>query len=618
MIVPLWDRQQFLNFGQKIKFKTMSKSGFLMIICLLTGSFNLLAQGFSINRSSGSLYQSIPQEGIYIHQNSTQLFAGERLLYKVYCLNLKNSKLSELSKIAYVKLVDEEKNTVFSHKVRLREGVGAADFALPTDLATGSYKIIGFTSWMQSREKFSYFESDLVIINPYKVIPANYRKEVMMDSVTGDSITVAVPEVEQAEAVEEIRGDNLIDLNLDTEVINQRSSIIVLLKAVNGASKDGQYSISVKKLEAGLPSAKQTGIDYWSDKRNLTTKPSSGPIVVPELRGELYSGRVVFKEDEQGAAGKKVALSLPGDPYIFDIAQTDSNGYFFFNIDTPVNSNKAVLQLLEEDADNYAISFNEAPQPDLNSLEFPSFMIDPSAEQVILDRSINNQIENAYAGVKSDTVIKAVESIPFYRNYQQQFFLDDYTRFNTLRETMVEIIDNAWIAENGDNDPTFGVRPLDGYLESTSLLPMVVVDGLYIRDHKDVVDYNSKQLNSIAVSRDRVMIGPQLYQGLISLETKSREFPATFYRSHLINDELQRPEAQKTYFFQSYESADKNSRVPDFRYQLFWEPFLTFDNSSTQEIQLFSSDIKGSFVVELKGFTANGKPVALSKIFVVE
>ena len=329
-------------------------------------------------------------------------------------------------------------------------------------------------------------------------------------------------------------------------------------------------------------------------------------------------GRVVSKEGQQGAAGKKVALSLHGDPYIFDIAQTNAEGYFYFNLDTAVSSANAIFQLLEQDSDNYNISFNESPAPEMDALEFESFIIDKSAEELILARSINNQIENAYAGVKSDTVFKPAESIPFYRTYQEKFFLDDYTRFNTLRETMVEIVDNAWIAENGEDDPTFGVRPFDGYLESTSLLPVVIVDGLYIRDHIDVVNYNSKELTSIAVSRDRVMIGPQIFQGLISLETKSREFPVTFYRSHLINSELQRPEAQKTYFFQTYDSAEKNSRIPDYRYQLYWEPFLTFDNNSSSQIQLFSSDITGTFVVELKGFTANGKPVALSKTFVVE
>ena len=252
----------------------MNKSGLLMIICLLCGCFGLQAQGFSMSRGSGSVYQNMPQEGIYIHQNSTQLFAGERLFYKVYCLNLKNGQLSELSRIAYVKLVDQEKNTVFSHKIRLNNGTGAADFALPTDLVTGSYKIIGYTSWMQSRREARFFESDLVIINPYKVIPENYRAEIIADSIPADSLVVVETRVKPEPVAKEIIGDQLIGLDLDTENTNKRSLINVQLSALNDAVIDGQYSLTVKKLEQELPQGKQTAINYWSARRNLPSRPN--------------------------------------------------------------------------------------------------------------------------------------------------------------------------------------------------------------------------------------------------------------------------------------------------------------------------------------------------------
>ena len=596
----------------------MRKSICLLILWLIAGNYDIFAQGFSMNRGGNTVYQSMPQEGIYIHQNSSQLFAGERLFYKVYCLNLKNGSLSDLSKIAYVKLIDADKNTVFSHKVRLNKGVGMADFALPGDLATGTYKIIAYTAWMLSRSESQFYESDLIIINPYKVIPEKHLEPKVPDSLRNDSIENLTEVPKLPVQVKQELGENLISLELDKQVVNQRSVINIRLEALGSSASQGDYSLTVKKISNELPEASPAAVNYWSDKRNLSVRSTTGVQVIPELRGELYAGKVVRKDNQQGVADQKVVLSLPGDPYILDISQTDSQGNFYFNMDTPVNSSNAVFQLLDTDSEDFEISIQDVKEPELGALEFPMFKIDKSAEQLILERSINNQIENAYALVKSDTVVKPNESIPFYRNYGARYYLDDYTRFNTLRETMVEIIDHAWIAENGDRDPTFGVRPFDGYLESTGLLPVVLVDGLFIRDHKDVVDYNSKELRSIAISRDRVMIGAQLFQGLISLETKAGEFQNSFFRAHLVNDNLNRPEAQKSYFFQQYHSQDNNSKIPDFRYQLYWRPSLAFGKSAVKEFAIYSSDIKGTFEVELSGFTGTGNPVSLSKKFVVE
>ena len=114
------------------------------------------------------------------------------------------------------------------------------------------------------------------------------------------------------------------------------------------------------------------------------------------------------------------------------------------------------------------------------------------------------------------------------------------------------------------------------------------------------------------------MIGPQLFQGLISLQTKAGEFQDTFFRSHLYNSDLIRPETAKSYFFQQYNAGEGNSRIPDFRYQLYWDPAFNFEDSSTKKLAIYSSDIKGTFEVELNGFSQTGNPVSISRTFEVE
>ena len=580
----------------------------LLITCL--GGINVLSSQFSAQSSvTRQGFELLPQEGIFIHQNNKMLFAGERLYYKIYCLDLESSRLSNLSKIAYVELIDEDKSLVFRQKVRLDKGTGNGDFSIPAEVTTGSYKLIGYTSWMQNRAERPFFETDLIIINPYKVTPKPHQVERQLDTISSDSIPVIEAPIVHAKPVEVSLGEDILKMSLGESTTGTRSEVTLEIGVLNTEALNGSYSFSVRKIDEDFPQIASAPVDVWKGFSIASSSGATGTIYLPELRGELIIGKVVNKSSGEAMAGRQVVFSLPGDQYILDIAQTDQSGTFYFNINSEVATADAVLQVLGDDKDEFDILIDEQSTPDTGELDFPDFTLDKSLETKILERSIHNQIENSYASVKSDTISRPEEQLPFYRNYQQRFFLDDYTRFNTLRETMVEIIDNAWIDEN-DGDPIFGVRPMEGYLDVGGLKPMVFVDGLFIQDHKDVVDYNSKEIRRISISRDRYMVGPKVYQGLLAIETKAGDFHDVFYRGFLVNNTISRPKARRSYFFQEHGNAGKTARIPDFRYQLYWEPYLKIEQEQ-QNITFYTSDISGEFELELKGYTARGRAVSL-------
>ena len=71
---------------------------------------------------------NISQERIFVHQNTSFLITGEYLYYKVYCLNNETNGLSNFSKIAYIELINSDRNTIFKHKIILKNGVGNGDY----------------------------------------------------------------------------------------------------------------------------------------------------------------------------------------------------------------------------------------------------------------------------------------------------------------------------------------------------------------------------------------------------------------------------------------------------------------------------------------------------------
>ena len=58
-------------------------------------------------------YMLVPhQEQVYVHVNSSFVFVGEYLYYTIYCLKDNTGELSDVSKIAYLKLVNQDREVV--------------------------------------------------------------------------------------------------------------------------------------------------------------------------------------------------------------------------------------------------------------------------------------------------------------------------------------------------------------------------------------------------------------------------------------------------------------------------------------------------------------------------
>ena len=173
-----------------------------------------------------------------------------------------------------------------------------------------------------------------------------------------------------------------------------------------------------------------------------------------------------------------LALSVPGENYFFRLGNTLDNGKFYFNIDASFVSEKAVVQILGSNKDLFKIYIEKDQLPEIHNLEFSNFKINAGMRQKILNRSIGNQIENAYFSLKPDT-IKTVDRTNIFDGINKDvYLLDDYKRFKTVPETFVEIIPEARVRRNGDlfEFAVLGKEPYNDFQGS----PMVLVDGLDI------------------------------------------------------------------------------------------------------------------------------------------
>jgi hypothetical protein len=141
---------------------------------------------------------------------------------------------------------------------------------------------------------------------------------------------------------------------------------------------------------------------------------------------------------------------------------------------------------------------------------------------------------------------------------------------------------------------------------------LLIIDGRIVNNHNNLIDFDSKKIDSISVVRSKYFFGNALYQGIVLIKTFQNDFFSELGNFHEFKTTPIQPE--KKYFFQNKKNA-KNKRIPDFRIQLFWNPNIDL---TKRYISFFTSDVTGPFEIILQGYTEKGEFIDIEQTFSVK
>lgn len=303
---------------------------------------------------------------------------------------------------------------------------------------------------------------------------------------------------------------------------------------------------------------------------------------------------------------------MHGENFSLRISQTNNLGDFYFNLDGVQNIGNIYVQVLGENGHQFDVKMDSIPNFNYSALEFPKLKISPSMEKDIVSRSVQNQIENSYYSVKPDTLKILKNEEPFFGSkYVEEYILDDYDRFPTVKETFIEIITAAKIRKQGENENVFEVYSKNSEIKFNSSA-LLLVDGIYIQDTEEVMNYNANKIENIDVVREKYYYGSKIFGGIISIVTIEKDFIEDYKKPYLKKFDIIPVQAAKNYFEVDYNKHELE-RIPDFRWQLLWKPILKSPNT----IHFFTSDLEGTFVITLQGIDNKGRKIYNEKEFKV-
>ncbi|TGE28293.1 hypothetical protein [Hymenobacter metallicola] len=151
--------------------------GFLVRASLLTGLL-LWAAGWgtaygqtdslrAVSRQLSRYSQQQLPEKLFLHVDRPFYVSGEVMWFKVYAVDGMLHKPLTVSKVAYVELLDQDQKPVLQGKIGLQQAMGQGSFVLPKNMASGTYTIRAYTSWMKNAAPDFYFHSAITIFNTF-------------------------------------------------------------------------------------------------------------------------------------------------------------------------------------------------------------------------------------------------------------------------------------------------------------------------------------------------------------------------------------------------------------------------------------------------------------------
>ena len=554
---------------------------------ILFCAFLMLAAGFSA--AAGLV------ERTYVCTDRHSYVAGEDVFCSVFCFDGGSGSLSDFSSVAYVELISPEGSAV-RVKMALQDGRGAGRLRLPSTLPTGNYRLIAYTALNRNEEDMDYFRGSRVI-SVYNTLSASRQESVVLDAA---SAAVAGKDHSYGAAVEgkgrpygaaapaglelEQRGDSLFLRNSGTECLD--------------------FCLSLSISDA-LPDPEGPGLADFLEARSgdRATLRTDAKLSIPEYEGEIVSIRVPAMY-----SGVTAVLSGPGLRNDIYSSTVDSTGLVSFYTGNIYGDRDLVFELNSRDVnDDFSLEvLSPFASPELDRDGVPELHLNGSVAEDLKRRSVAMQISRHFGIDEYMDSLQLRPDLLFKGGTMTVYEMDDYTRFPTMRETIVEYVREVHIRRQ-DGEPVLKIVPGKSFESYSSMLggnALVLVDGVPVSEHGRVLDLNPALLRRICIYPYDVSTGSCIYSGVVNFisfrgDMAGLQFPG---RVRILD-------FHGVTFPVTVGAAKEDSLSPDYRYTRIWQPLLHLEAGEELELPLGKCGAE-ELRLELEGVV--GRSVAFS------
>jgi len=337
----------------------------------------------------------------------------------------------------------------------------------------------------------------------------------------------------------------------------------------------------------------------------VLSQKSVQPKYIPEFRGHIVKGTVRTLSGEV-ANGIGTYLSVPGKSVRLYLSNSNEQGMVQYEMKTFYGPQKLIAQTNIKSDSTYKIEIQSPYSDQFSVYPLPSIAINPSHSQNLLKRAISMQVQDVFFEDKLNSFKSSKrDSTAFYGKADETYLLDDYTRFPVMEEVMREYVKGVWVRKRKDG---FHFLVMDNVNQAVfENDPLILLDGVPAIDVNDVMELNPINIKKLDVFTRMYYLGDQMFPGIVSYSSYTGDMAGFKLDPKTLTLDYEGLQLQREFYSPQYANeSERRSRLPDQRTLLHWTPNITTDQGKAQ-VEFYTSDLKGNFIIVVEGLTANGE-----------
>ena len=522
-------------------------------------------------------------ERVWISTDKDVYIAGDMVWCSVFVLDADSGRLSSGNSTIYVELSSLTGLTA-SAKIALVGGRGSGSFQIPLSAPTGNYSLLGYTSSSQGRADLSSDARILSVFNTSSSVRVKGGVEIVDPSTYA---TMSAPSRS---------GSGSLELTASSSGRSSYTTVSI----GNGMPASTTVSLSVYREDGIVSPSGKTISDFMASSCNNFEGMNY------DKEGETLRGRL-FGADAAAVVADNDLLAIvafPGNAEDVYAGKISRDGTVNFSTGNVYGSKDMVCEIVGLDDSMDCRLMIESPFIGVKVPDIPSLN---------LSEAVKDALEMRISALDSkeapDTLVEFLPrrgSIFLSDELCKKYHLDDYRRFPTIRETLVEITPDLRIRKDIKGRPQIQTV-LEGMVRDNTSFSgnmLVLIDGVPVKDIEKLLEFDAMLIGDILVYPYSYSLGNAIFGGVVDFVTKQGDISSfKFDRNVVIVD------WQGESYPVAYTCSDMPAGGDDFRHTLYWHPQIDLPSGARKEIKVRTPSYPGTFRIVAEGVSEDGKPV---------
>jgi len=526
-----------------------------------------------------------PVERIFVSTDREVYIAGDVVLCSLFCVDLQGNP-SNASAVSYLELVSSD-GTATESKIGLLGGRGAGSFRIPVSTSTGIYRLIAYTSSNTNETGTPWIVGSRILTIFNTLSAAKVR-----------------------DGVEIVDEDEFLSLKRDPDINCGKIQISSTVRV----RKDSEYTIFLNNKGVGadlslsvyheddiVPARQETSMEGFLNALSSFNPEFSGSRQV-DYDGEIISARINGNITDNN--DKVVAtLSSAGAPSNLYIGVTDNDKVRFFT-NNIYGDREIVCEVSNVDFGKGSIDI-ESPFIGAGAGKLPQLQMNRIIQKDLSARKVALRSGNTMRLDTLSSLLRHREDLLLETSSCKHYHLDNFVRFPSIREVLVEIIPYVSLRREKGKQKLVMIATdaMDYYKASVDNL-LVMMDGVVITDLGLLLEFDAMLIEDVDVYTQAIACGNVSFSGIVNFVTKKN-----YVTTLSFPDNVKVVDFKGVSYPVAYYGGTPPEGVEDVRQLLYWDPVLRLASGENKRLVLHTPGYAGTFRAVAEGLADDGTPI---------